>query len=190
MRNEELIKEIDKQKETNRNIRYPRRGYMMSLECNEALRKNNVLLDRAQSALRIADKEYERGCNDAWELARKISMRSIDGGYTRDELLEIFGYLSTTDVFRFYKAYSEARREVRDYEKKKEEAKLKPGDVVEYELCGEIEKAIFLYESDDYYWVIKELGACPQKLGKLDFTLSKTYKHVNLEGLFEELKEG
>ena len=129
--------------------------------------------------------EYESGCHDAWELARKIGMVKEDGGYSNKELLEIFGNPLLVYIFR-ENCYSEALDKIKDYEKKKkEEQKLVRGDEVIADGGGIKFKGIFCGENDRYYWVISPDEAVPQKLPKDDvyeWVLTKTGKHVDIFG--------
>lgn len=187
MKHEELLKEIEEQINKNRT-----RMYYGNI-CRNDLMENQDLLGRIKTVLRTADKEYERGADDAWELAKTVDLTPDEGGYTSNDIEAIFDRSWYEDVLKDY-TDTQALAKLKEYEAKKKEeeeaAKLKPGDVVQYELCRNIEKAIFLFEDDDNCWVIKKLGGCPQQLSKSLFTLSKTYKHVDLEGLFEEMQEG
>ena len=144
-----------------------------------ALRQNNDLLGVIKHEIKNIDKSYERGCDDAWELARKMAFMTekerdrITGWGTLGCMLDNLDYKDVHNMVEYYE----------------EHKKLKPGDVVMYKCGGDFEKAILLYENENFYWVIKELGGCPQNLPKDLFRLDKTYKHVNLEGLFEEFEE-
>lgn len=185
----ELIKDIDNMRAKNRLIR---KDVHLDFIPSEALLNNNVLFNKVKEALRNADKEYERGADDAWELARTVDLAPEGGGYTSNDIEAIFGLSWYEDVFKDYTG-TQALAKLKEYEQKKREeeeaAKLKPGDVVEYN--GILSKnAIFLYESIDSYWILPSLGHCPQELSKDNWILKKTGKHVDLEGLFEEMQEG
>ena len=71
---------------------------------------------------------FNKGAEEAWELARKITCQPINGGFKRSEFEEIFdeGYIS--DIFENY-TYTEAAAKVAEREKAKEEIKV--GDEVE-----------------------------------------------------------
>lgn len=72
--------------------------------------------------LHSADKIYNKGLNDAWDLAKKIVLPSHMGGYTTDEFIDIFGeniYISLMEDFTIQealakvKACEEKRNEIR-----------------------------------------------------------------------------
>ena len=74
------------------------------------------------------------GQQEAWELAKKIALVESEGGYSSEELDEIFGrcqYL--IEIFNL--TYHEAAAKVAEWERKKEEICV--GDVVEFgQYCG------------------------------------------------------
>ena len=74
------------------------------------------------------------GQQEAWELAKKIALVESEGGYSSEELDEIFGrcqYL--IEIFNL--TYHEAAAKVAEWERKKEEICV--GDVVEFgKYCG------------------------------------------------------
>lgn len=63
---------------------------------------------------------YEKGLNDAWEAATKMVSEKEDGGFSRDELLDIFGTKSILCIFADNTA-KEAISKIRAYEEKKKE---------------------------------------------------------------------
>ena len=74
------------------------------------------------------------GQQEAWELAKKIALVESEGGYSSEELDEIFGrcqYL--IEIFNL--TYTEAAAKVAEWERKKKEICV--GDVVEFgKYCG------------------------------------------------------
>lgn len=51
------------------------------------------------AVLHATDDNYNKGLNDAWELAKKIVINSDDGGYTAQELEEMFRTIVPSEVF-------------------------------------------------------------------------------------------
>lgn len=188
MKHEELLKEIDEM------IKKNYRLIIMSApdkKSQDHLRNMNNLLGKIKTVLRDTANEYERGAEDAWDLARRVACLSheCNNAFTSNDLCTIFNTINYPDTFRSYTGTGALER-YKAYEKEKEEAaKLKPGDVVTY-YCGRQETAILLYENDCIYYVLKSAGDCPQNLSKSDFVLRKTGKHINLEDLFENIQEG
>ena len=66
------------------------------------------------------------GQQEAWELARKISLLEEDGGYSSNELNEIFGINYLSEIFSL--THTEAAANVAKWEQKKEEICV--GDVL------------------------------------------------------------
>ena len=165
--------------------------YMSCVVTNDNVRKefaaNNDILNELLLMIKNGEDVYEKGLNDAWELAHKIVGEIDKGGYTMRELSDTFGICNTAKIFSKF-TYSEALAKIQEYEKK-EEIKLVPGDVVTYMVCDKPETAIFLDECVDHYWVLSEKYTCPQRLCNQTFSLVKTGKHVDIEGLFEGIKD-
>lgn len=84
-----------------------------------------------KEVLHPVNESYNQGLNDAWELARKIVLPTFHGGYTWDEVENIFGtkhicknHISV--LFNF--TPQEALAKVKAYEEERNEIKV--GDVV------------------------------------------------------------
>lgn len=85
-----------------------------------------------KAATPFTDEEeaYNRGLNEAWDAARKIAVDVIDGGYSLDELREIFDETLDRIIFKRNTA-SEAIAKIKAYEDEQtEDAKIKVGDEV------------------------------------------------------------
>ena len=67
-----------------------------------------------------------KGQQEAWELAQKIALAIISGGYSNNELKEIFGTICFNEIFNL--TYTEAAAKVAEWERKKEEICV--GDVL------------------------------------------------------------
>ena len=66
------------------------------------------------------NKAYNRGLNDAWDAARKIAVDITDGGYSLDELREIFDETLNRIIFKRNTA-SEAIAKIKAYEDEQEQ---------------------------------------------------------------------
>ena len=106
---------------------------------NERLKKENKALNiKVDYYESYSDKheeeceeEFNRGCNEAWELARKIILLQSQGGMNDEDYKGAFGSgVSETYVIKNY-TYAEAAAKVAEWEKAKEEIKV--GDVVSHE---------------------------------------------------------
>lgn len=75
-------------------------------------------------------KAYNRGLNEAWDVARKLVHPRL-GGYTEEQKQHIFGeYVSSDSILQNFTA-SEAIAKIKAYEdKQKQDAEIKVGDEV------------------------------------------------------------
>ena len=88
------------------------------IEENKELKINANWCDNCAKVDSI-DKARTAGQEEAWELARKISLLEEDGGYSSNELNEIFGINYLNEIFSL--TYTEATTKVAKWERKKEE---------------------------------------------------------------------
>ena len=92
---------------------------------------NQGYIDKAAEPLSTyIEQARAEGQNEAWELAKKIVLQPINGGYKRSEFEEIFGCGYISDIFEKY-TYPEAATKVSQWEKAKEEINV--GDIVSHE---------------------------------------------------------
>lgn len=173
--------------------------YMSCVVTNDNVRKEfeknihllheaSIQMDAIAVALAPNEDDYNRGLNDAWELAQKIGGPISNGAYYFDRLYEMFGEYEAHDIFGKF-SYQEAIEKIEEYEKKKaEEAKLTRGDIVRFSIGSSVYNAIFLCEDqhEQCYWVLKENEEFPQRLSKKNFSLVKTGKHIDFDDLFKE----
>lgn len=75
------------------------------------------------------DEAYNKGLNDAWELAKKIVLPDHLGGYTGDELKDIFGKNTFASLMNTLTP-QEALAKVKAY--KEECSEIRAGDVVRF----------------------------------------------------------
>ena len=111
------------------------------------------------------ERYYEKGLNDAWELARKISH------YTSYGLLDRFEVAEVMCVFDEY-TYQEA------YEKANE---IKVGDIVYND--DTMENGIVTYIVDNEAFMLYDDGSCGLAKGNL----TKTGKHIDLTNILKQI---
>ena len=190
MKHEQLLKDIDEMIAKNRCYRI---GCLTEKDPKNHLTNLNKLLGRIKTILKTAGNEYERGCEDAWEFCGKIASSPDDGGYSVCMLAEIFGGSRwyTSDITNNY-TYKEALAKVEAYEKKKKEEAEKPviGDVVEvrYVNSSSTKKGILIGENCGHYSVKLNEYEIPQTLSKTNYTIKKTGKHFDIQGMLDEIK--
>lgn len=151
------------------------------IEENKELKINANWRDNCAKADSI-DKARAVGQQEAWELARKISLLEGDGGYSSNELNEIFGINYLSEIFNL--TYSEAAAKVAEWERKKEEICV--GDVV---TDGNGESAVVTFINDIgtvfYIWnrgITRQLEM--EKFKKL---FTKTGRHIDVDAWLAQI---
>ena len=158
-----------------------------------------MTLDNIKSGLKAdrqkaIDEAYQRGIDDAWEVAKKIFGYEFDGGLPVDELRNAFGFESgpfcTADILRTNTA-SEAIAKLKAYEEqRKADAEIKVGDEVMSNNAISDHTGVVLALS---------LGETSAKVLENDGSMAwvavnvliKTGRHFNfLASLLEAMKEG
>lgn len=101
------------------------------------------------------EEPYQRGLDDAWECARRISLDVREGGIDAEELLVLFGTYSIHDILRRCSA-QEAIAKIAEYEKQKDAIKI--GD--EVRLNHDDTRSVVMDKSDqeDAWWIYTENG--------------------------------
>jgi hypothetical protein len=121
--------------------------------------------------LHTMDEFYNKGLNDAWELARKIALPTSDGGYSCEELQDIFGYRSFNSVLKMFTP-QEALAKIKAYE---ERNKIRVGDVVK--LKGTSHEAIVTRVTETILHCLFKDGRCTPGCYKENY--EKTGKHFD-----------
>ena len=98
-------------------------------EITRLLAENEKLKAENGNVIWEIEQAFDRGCNEAWELARKIVLRQSQGGMNDDDYVAIFGSGRTEAYVMKNYTYQEAAAKVAEWEKAKEE--IKRGDEVE-----------------------------------------------------------
>ena len=99
-------------------------------EITRLLAENEKLKAENGNVIWEIKQAFDRGCNEAWELARKIILPQSKGGMSGDDYVAIFGSGITEAYIMKNYTYSEAAAKVAEWEKAKE---IKVGDVVSHE---------------------------------------------------------
>ena len=131
------------------------------------------------------NKTYEQGLSDAWEAAKKIVGEVLYGGFTREELQEIFGEIYASNIMVKFTA-AEATAKIKAYEDKQKEIKV--GDEVYMNFApNETGIVTRIYPKGKIY-IMWEDGAC----GRYDIiNCKKTGRHFpQVEELLKAMKEG
>lgn len=141
----------------------------------DKLEKIDEYTARAETVSEILTEKYEQGLNDAWELARKIVVNPIVGGYSISELRDIFGIKSVTNIICDLTA-KEAISKVEDYENKK----IKVGDVVDNNALKGI---VTMVKEKDVDIMFKDgsVGTWDKRNCK------KTGEHIDISSILQEI---
>ena len=123
------------------------------------------------------ERYYEKGLNDAWELARKVSLDNYEGAYSVKELKNIFGFNSLQDVFRHY-SIQEALAKLEAYEK---EQNIKVGDIVYND--DTMEEGVVTHIDNGEIFMLYDDGSCGNTYGNL----TKTGKHIDIQSILQQI---
>lgn len=145
---------------------------------NDKLNKLSNMCDDAKEA-------YQRGLEDAWELARRIRLNVEDGGISVSELCEMFHTNTTYNIFKGYSAQEVIKR-IEEHEKQK--TQIKKGD--EVALRDEDRKAVIMdaaYGTSD--WYVFSDNACIERWSECAFyRTGRTFPQV--KEMFKAMQEG
>ena len=149
-----------------------------STEITRLLAENEKLKAENGNVIWEIEQAFDRGCNAAWELARKIV---IQNGYSSYDLYEIFGCSDLQHVLENY-TYPEAAAKVAEWEKAKEEIKI--GDVLEYIYDSNVKcVATNLYPSNKAYLVFEDGTAGMHELNNF----KKTGRHIDIDSFLKQI---
>ena len=146
-----------------------------------------VALEELEDAQKEIDEAYQRGLDDAWEAARKISVIELNGGLRGNELMKIYG---TMDIHKIYddNTASEAIEKLKAYEEQKADGEIKVGDTVNIKGTsrkngdGIVTKS---WDNDRYFimWADGTGGIWAKEC------IEKTGRHFDIPKILEGMKE-
>ena len=152
-------------------------------EITRLLAENKRLKAENGNVIWEIEQAFDRGCNAAWELARKITCQPINGGFNRSEFEKIFGYGYISDIFEKYK-YTEAAAKVAEWEKTKAKILVKAGDVLENIYDSNVKCIVTnLYPNNRAYLVFNDGTA---RMNELD-NFKKTGRHIDIDGFLKQI---
>ena len=147
-------------------------------EITRLLAENEKLKAESGNVIWEIEQAFDKGCNAAWELARKIAVIPKDGGYGGSKLIEIFNTALNNEIFNL--TYPEAAAKVAEWEKAKEEIKV--GDVV----CSEGKYGVVISEGTICFRGFTDDGT-PFEWYKERCT--KTGRHIDIDSLLKQIGE-
>ena len=162
--------------------------YLNSLNCMAEKAHDTLACLKGIEALKAAASEmYEKGLNDAWEVAEKIVFIDKNGGFTCKEFNEIFGNKNKGEVFEM--TPTEVIKMIQLWEETKD---YHVGDVVKYNDVLDMmenanEKGVIIHidktKAATVLWNSKKTGTYPLK------ELSLTGEHLDISSVFTALTE-
>ena len=121
------------------------------------------------------------GQQKAWNLAQKVYLLPEYGGYNSNELIEIFGTASTSEIFSL--TYTEATAKVAEWKKAKEEICV--GDVVRFKENHRVEFCVTNILDDRFlYGVSAEGDVYSDRNIKL---FEKTGRHIDVDAWLAQI---
>ena len=150
-------------------------------EITRLLAENEKLKAENGNVIWEIEQAFDRGCNEAWELARKIVLKN---GYFAYDLHEIFNCYGSHQVLEDY-TYLEAAAKVAQWEKAKEEIKV--GDVVRAKLDAFFEFCVTEIDLDGLLYGIGKDGAIYSDKSPEDW--EKTGRHIDIDGFLKQIGE-
>ena len=150
-------------------------------EITRLLAENEKLKAENGNVIWEIEQAFDRGCNEAWELARKIAPTA--GGLSSSELVEIFNAFLPRDILS-NNTYPEAAAKLAEWEKAKEEIKV--GDVLE-DIADRSVKCVAtsLYPNNRAYLVFNDGSA---GMNDLDI-FKKTGRHIDIDSFLKQIGE-
>lgn len=179
MTREEILKEIDEVIKYNKAAR----GAEVTELFKDATRKSNDVLAHVRRYI-DGDSEYERGLEDAWELAGKLTRDYSKVELSAKDIRDIYGCV-WYEVFEKYTAH-DALSIYKDWLKEKEEEaarKLVLGDVVEFANPFYTGRGVYLMETDTTYNIVTDNGSVVLLQKEYEPEIKKTGEHVDILGV-------
>lgn len=147
-------------------------------EITRLLAENEKLKAENGNVIWEIEQAFDRGCNAAWELARKIAVIPKDGGYGGSKLIEIFNTALNNEIFNL--TYPEAAAKVAEWEKAKEENKV--GDIVSDGL-GSI--ALVIRNAGGMLYLVFSDGSCGRHEPE---SWHKTGRHIDIDSFLKQIR--
>jgi hypothetical protein len=127
------------------------------------------------------DMAYDRGLNDAWELAKKIILVKGRGGFDAELNLKLFGTISCADIIQNFTP-QEALAKLKAYE----EAQIEVGDVVDV-ANGTLAIVTYANHVIDNYSFVDFTGTTRNDYKSS--MLKKTGKHLDISSILKQIGE-
>ncbi len=131
----------------------------------------------------LKKESYNKGLQDAWELALKVSASEKKEGISNDVCRAVFGTLCGAEIMR-NNTPQEALAKIEAYEKEQEQT-IKVGDVVEGRYDKSVTVVVTSLSNDDTFNGINAKGRCFS--GRYVRDWKKTGKHIDIANILAEI---
>lgn len=121
--------------------------------------------------------------NEAWELAKKLVYKEHMGGFSDEEMFDIFGYQTVKEIFDYFTP-QQAKAKIEAWEKSKEEIKV--GDVCRCEINKNVYFAVCVKRKDDQGIFLYDDASCSDRMESLD-DWTKTNRHIDIQSVLEQI---
>ena len=135
----------------------------------------------------LQDEAYQRGLEDAWNVARKIAVETDDGGVSIEALYKMFGTESMCMIMKNNTVH-DATDKLKAYEDKQKD-RIEVGDIVERYIDGKLDsKGIYLQEEGGYWRCLFDTGAVLMTFAYPKGQFKKTGKHYDIASILEAMR--
>ena len=148
-------------------------------EITRLLAENEKLKAENGNVIWEIEQAFDRGCNAAWELARKIVLKN---GYSAYDLHEIFNCCGSHQALEDY-TYPEAAAKVAEWEKAKEEIKV--GDIVRCKSETSVEFCVTEISCHGRLYGIGRNGGTYSNKNPKDW--EKTGRHIDIDSFLKQI---
>ena len=128
----------------------------------------------------LQDEAYQRGLEDAWNVARKIAVETDDGGVSIEALYKMFGTESMCMIMKNNTVH-DATDKLKAYEDKNSD-RIEVGDIVE--VYGNLGVVTYMYELEACVMMIEDGSSGNWNLNEL----KKTGKHYDIASILEAMR--
>lgn len=123
----------------------------------------------------------KQGQDEVWELAKKLCFSAKSGGWTVEEMVEIFELSGVCEILKELTA-QEAIKKVNDFERKKLEISV--GDEIKDKVNSSIIETVVQVGRDFYYGITKDGNFS----GITKSNAVKTGRHFDIQSILDDMK--
>lgn len=154
-----------------------------AVEITRLLAENKRLKAENGNVIWEIEQAFDRGCNAAWKLARKIAVIPKNGGYGGSKLIEIFNTALNDEIFNL--TYQEAAAKVAQWEKAKEE--IKRGDIIRNKYSTSSKFCVTDIGCDGHLYGVGRYGLTYSNKNPEDW--EKTGRHIDIDSFLKQIGE-